>query len=336
MQSKLYGIDGTSRYGAILGASPSKGARSPQLWNAVFRAFEVDAAFGAYDVVESELGRVVAELKADPNFIGGAVGVPYKSAILSYLDEVEPECEQIRAVNALYRKNGRLVGSNTDGKGAVASLLHFLKDSTLQKKSLLILGAGGAGRAVAAYLAKSFGSDGLVRLCNRTPEKAKELARALNVYGGSVETIPFKRLDEVLPETQLLVNCTSVGAMEAPLQGADKSLNVLSTPLAPVPASPEDRKNMACVVKGSKKNIAKSLELLAMLPPNTVVYDIVYRPAITMLLKLSEGLGLRSLNGLGMNLEQAVIACHSALYQSPLWKPQYSVDAIRNVMAQVP
>ena len=111
----------TARYAAILGASPSKGARSPLLWNAAFAAAGIDAVMHPMDTTAETLGAVVATLKADPRYMGGAVTMPHKQAIVAYLDRLEPEAERIGAVNAIWRDDdGALVGGNTDGAGALA------------------------------------------------------------------------------------------------------------------------------------------------------------------------------------------------------------------------
>jgi len=82
----------------IVGERPSKGARSPSLWNAVFTAERLDLRFHPFDVDGPALPPLVAALKADPRFIGGSVAVPYKTAILGLLDRVEPVAARIGAL----------------------------------------------------------------------------------------------------------------------------------------------------------------------------------------------------------------------------------------------
>ncbi|MBI2361182.1 MAG: saccharopine dehydrogenase NADP-binding domain-containing protein [Deltaproteobacteria bacterium] len=340
MRSRLHGIGGKSHYAAILGSSPSRGARSPALWNAVFSALEVDCVFGAYDVVEEELGSVVGSLKADPGFIGGAVAAPYKSSIVPHLDEVEPEAEKIGAVNAMYRRGKSLVGANTDGQGAMASLVNLVGDADwIPGKRVLVLGVGGAGKAVATYLAKGCGSKGAVWLWNRTESKAEGLVERLKSYGCMVRSLRQAEIPAVLSETDLLVNCTTVGSTDQAPAGAARLVNELATPLAvmDLPAGSDGEAEVtASVADIIGRNVAASLEMLAKLPSRAIVFDIIYRPPVTMLLKLGGSLGLRTLNGLGMNLEQAVIACRDALVHSGLWDSQRPVDTIRQIMRGVP
>lgn len=257
----------TPRYAAILGLSPSKGARSPLLWNAAFKAAGIAAAMVPMDVRPENLAGLVAALKADRRYLGGAVAVPHKQAIAPLLDRLEPEAERIGAVNAIYRDGDALVGANTDGAGALQQLEDALPD--LGRRRALLVGLGGAGIAVAAYLAGAVTS---LRLANRTVAKAAEAAARL---GANVAAAPWPLAAADLSACDLLVNCSSVG-----YQGGPEG-----TPLG-----------------------AGAEALLAAMPADGFVYDIVYQPAETPLLALARARGLRTLNGLGMNLDQAVIA----------------------------
>ena len=100
--------NGISTYCAILGESPSKGARSPILWNECFKEMGISSFFYPFDVGLNDLDKVVDYLKNDIKFVGGAIAVPHKEAIIDYLDEIEGETALIGAVNLLYRKNGKL------------------------------------------------------------------------------------------------------------------------------------------------------------------------------------------------------------------------------------
>ena len=93
----------TPVYAAILGLTPSKGARSPLLWGAAFTAAGIDAVMHPMDVRPDNLATVVAGLKADPRYLGGAVAVPHKQTIGAMLDRLEPEAAKIGAVNSIYR-----------------------------------------------------------------------------------------------------------------------------------------------------------------------------------------------------------------------------------------
>jgi shikimate dehydrogenase len=278
----------TERYAAILGLAPSKGARSPSLWNAAYAAAGADAVMHPFDVTEANLAGLVSALKADPRYIGGSVAVPHKQGLLPLLDRLEPEAERIGAVNAIYRDGADLVGANTDGAGALAQLRGLVDD--LGSRHALVLGLGGAGLAVAAYLAENVAS---LRLANRTAETAQTFADRL---GGKVKAVPLPRSSADLRGVNLIVNCTSIGFQDGD-QGSSLGDN--------------------------------SEALLDAMPDDTVIYDIIYQPAETELLRQAKVIGLMTLNGLGMNQDQAVIAFEKA-------NPGLStIDEIRHAMQSV-
>lgn len=256
----------TARYAGILGLAPSKGARSPVLWNAAFAAAGSDACMLPLDVAAAELPALLAYLRDDSRFLGGAVAVPHKQGLLTLLDHLEPEAAQIGAVNAIYRRpDGLLVGANTDGAGALSEITDVVGGpDKLAERQAMVMGLGGAGLAVAAYLA---GKVANLRVTNRTAAPAEEFAGRI-----AAEAVPWPLTTARLESCDLLVNCTAIGFDGGPA----------GSPLQP--------------------------DQLAALPAHAVVYDIIYQPLQTPLLAAAEGRGLQNRNGLGMNLEQAVIA----------------------------
>lgn len=276
----------TQRYAAILGLSPSKGARSPLLWNTAFASAGIDAVMHPMDVSEDNLASLVAALKADPRYVGGAVALPHKQGLVALLDRLEPEAERIGAVNAIYRDGDDLVGANTDGAGALQQLEESLGD--LSGIHAVLLGLGGAGIAVAAYLAGAVKS---LRIANRTPARAEAAAVRL---GTNVSAIAMPPSGEALASCDLLVNCTSIGFQDG-------------TPGSPLGEA--------------------SVKLMAALPESAMAYDIIYQPAETAFLAQARTRGLKTLNGIGMNRDQAVIAFEKA---NP---GALSLDQIRTAMA---
>lgn len=273
----------TGRYAAILGAAPSKGARSPLLWNAAFKAAGIDAVMHPMDVAAGDLAAVVAALKADARFVGGAVAVPYKQAILPLLDRVEPEAARIGAVNAIYREGGDLVGANTDGAAALSQIEDLLGGAhVLQTRRTLVVGLGGAGLAVAAFLA---GRVAELTVANRGRATADDVAARL---GAMVAAWPVG--PEVTSKIDLLVNATSVGHRDG------------------AAGSPVEQ---------------RAVEVL---PASAAVYDVVYQPEVTPLLAMAAARGLPCRNGLGMNLDQAVIAFCKAMPGT------LDMDAVRAAM----
>ena len=143
------------QYAAIIGEYPSKGARSPKLWNAVFESEKRNCKMLPLDVKKENIINLLNDLNNDKEFIGGAIAVPYKEVVAKWLgDNITPEAKKIGAVNCLYRNSeGVLHGTNTDGE---ASLVTFKdKFGSLENKSVMVLGVGGAGKAVASYFSSN-------------------------------------------------------------------------------------------------------------------------------------------------------------------------------------
>ena len=133
-----------------------------------------------------------------------AVGVtiPYKIDVVPYLDELDSDASRIGAVNAIVNRHGTLLGANTDGKGAVKALQEV---TPVAGKKVVVLGAGGAARAVAFAVADEGGD---VVIVNRTKETAATLAAAVN---GKYATLD--RLEQAIKEAHIVINATSVGML---------------------------------------------------------------------------------------------------------------------------
>lgn len=253
-------------FAAIIGTAPSKGARSPMLWNAAFKAQGIDAEMLPIDIPSEKLEQLLTVLDANPHFLGGAVAVPHKESVAQWLKERLPlQVKAIGAVNCLFRNEaGRLAGTNTDGEGALLSFeSHFGK---VEGKSVLLLGPGGAGKAVAVFVRQAIGTNGQLRIAGRS-ETGRQYAEQLKC-----DWIKWSEVTAALSTTEVLINCTSVGAAAAAGQ----------TPV-------------------SKEN-------LSLLPRHAVVFDVIYDPSPSALLSLAVSCGLQVLDGSEMNLAQAVLA----------------------------
>jgi shikimate dehydrogenase len=252
-------------YAAIIGETPSKGARSPLLWNAAFKAHDLDQNMIPLDVDQKNIIHLLDELNDDKKFMGGAVAVPYKETIAKWLGEkTTPEAKKIGAVNCMFRgDDGQLMGTNTDGEAA--RITYEDKFGLLNGKSIVILGAGGAGKAVTAYFKAATGN-GNITVISRA-EKDKEYTEKIDVKWS-----PWKKMDNSLAIADALVNCTSIGfgkqENESPLN--DEQLD----------------------------NLSKTAS----------IFDIIYQPEESALLHGARKRGIATLNGLKMNLEQAIIA----------------------------
>ncbi len=300
------------QFAAILGESPSKGARSPLLWNAAFKALDIECEMLPMDVSRENLTPLLEALDQDSRFIGAAVAVPHKEAIARWLatqsgERLSPEALAIGAVNALYRNSeGVLCATNTDGEGALRSLTE--KYSELAGANVLLIGPGGAGKAVAAFVRRALGRNGQLLISARQPEQIRDFADKLDAF-----VTPWPPSQDILSKVDIVINCTVIGS-KSTVSLASQTLNLLDyTPLTALDES----------------NSTKSTELLKELPATGLVFDIIYDPSPSKLLTLAADVGLETLDGLMMNLEQAVLA-----FQYATGETENSVR-IREEMAKV-
>tara|TARA_B110000008_G_scaffold279719_1_gene328183 strand:+ start:8858 stop:9730 length:873 start_codon:yes stop_codon:yes gene_type:complete len=263
-------ISNIEKYAAIIGENPSSGARSPALWNAAFNEYKLNFKMLPFDVTKVNILSLLDYLNRDLNFIGGAVAVPYKEVVANWLDQnITSEAAKIGAVNSLYRdKDNNLKGTNTDGEAALLS--YQSKFGSIKGKTVIILGTGGAAKAVAAYFSNEAGEDGKVIIVGRL-NHGKSFAEKLEV-----DWIEWGKLDDNLKNVDLIVNCTSIG------YGDLEKLSPISN------------------------------DQLRQLKKTTIIFDVVYQPLNTTLLKMAQKNNLKTLSGLEMNLEQAVYAFNYA------------------------
>lgn len=329
-------LETTDYYAAILGESPSKGAKSPSLWNEAFHGLGLSGVMHPMDVAPEKLGEVVRRLRNDRRFIGGAVTMPYKISIIPHLDGLEPEAERIGAVNCIYRDGEKIIGSNTDGAGAIWSLTEEMND--LSGKSALLLGTGGAGYAVAAYTASAIGPKGRLKLANRSRQTRDELVRRLEGKCG-IGPVDWPLSLEDVADVDILINCTNIGFETFREDGGGVFTLKFYTPLGPVDdairvnrTGNEEKQFLKRAHGEIISNIGRSIEILAAMNA-PFVFDIIYQPLRTMLLSLAGIVGYKTLNGAPMNLEQAVIAFRKATSAAGLRDAGNS--EIRDLMVKV-
>ncbi|WP_416827320.1 shikimate dehydrogenase [Ectobacillus polymachus] len=193
---KLYGVIG----------NPIGHSLSPLIHNDAFSSLQIDAHYHAFRIEEDKLADAVKGFRAT-EIAGFNVTIPHKVAIMQYLDSVDDLAKQIGAVNTVVNKDGQLIGYNTDGTGYVRALESIAGDSLSQKRVLLI-GAGGACRAIYFTLA----SKGITQIdiANRTISRAQDLIDSCHYQTSSYAV----SLEEALQNEQsydIIVNTTSVG-----------------------------------------------------------------------------------------------------------------------------
>lgn len=246
-------------YGLI--GSPVSHSLSPLMHNAAFRHLKIDAEYRLFELKEQELKPFLASLKVKA-ISGLNVTVPYKEQVIPYLDNLSAEAKLIGAANTI-KVTDRLEGFNTDGAGFLQHVREDLEFNP-QGKSIVLLGAGGAAKAVSAVLCKE--KPKALNIFDIDKDKSNGLARHLKSNFPEVEIIASGSIAGLSVEkTDLLINATPIGMKET-----DPEL------------------------------IGQSL-----LHKGLLVYDLIYNPKETKLLKSALEKGCRVANGLGMLLYQA-------------------------------
>jgi shikimate dehydrogenase len=258
-------ISGKTKICALIG-DPIEHTMSPAMHNTAFQKLGLDYTYVAFKVKPEELPQAVAGLKA-LNIIGFNVTIPHKVTVIPLLDSLDPLAEKVGAVNTVVNDNGKLKGFNTDAEGFYRALTeHGFKP---KNKKVVVLGAGGASRAITYILAKEGAS---LTILNRQQELdwAEDIAGLIREdFRKDVKVLELGDLSKALPKTDLLVNATSVGMSPS----ADTS---------PVPA-----------------------KLLAGVP---LVFDIVYNPLKTKLLQDAAAASIKTISGIDMLVWQGALA----------------------------
>jgi shikimate dehydrogenase len=239
---------------------------SPLFQQAAFDHLGLDVRYEVWETEPGGLRAVVAEMR-QPSKLGANVTVPYKEAVMPLLDELDELAREIGAVNTIVNQGGKLIGYNTDAEGFLKALRCEGGFEPEGKRSVL-LGAGGAARAASFALVRA-GVSSLV-IANRTYERAQALASELRLFGLEIAALPWGGVgppNEELNTHDLLVNCTSIGMKHSATDG--------------------------------QSPLAKQL-----IPKQALVYDIVYNPLETPLLRDAKEVGAPTLGGLGMLVYQ--------------------------------
>ena len=259
-------IDGYTRLAAVV-ANPIKHSISPFIHNSAFEATNTNGVYLAWEVDAAELAETVANIRRYQMY-GINLSMPYKEQVIPYLDQLSEEACLIGAVNTVVNREGTLIGYNTDGKGFFKSLPSF----KISKKRLVLLGAGGAAKAILAQAILDGVSQISVFVRSSSMEKTRHyLEKIQNATGFRVDLFALEDVQDLqdsITQADLLVNATSVG------------------------------------MDGSSQPIPTSI----VLPEKLLVADVIYQPFETPFLKWAKEQGNQSINGLGMLLYQAAEA----------------------------
>jgi shikimate dehydrogenase len=250
---------------AFIVGHPIKHSRSPLIHGYWLKAYGLEGSYERIDVDPVNFGEFFRSFRSQ-GFAGGNVTLPHKEAAFALVERRTAQAQRVGAVNTLWVEDGVIWGDNTDVTGFMAHLDASLGTGWEQDvETALVLGAGGAARAVVAGL-----QDRPIKrifVANRTLSKAEDLARALRPGSPvGLETSAWEALGRVIPHAQLIVNTTSLGMAGQPPLSVD----------------------------------------LSWAPRRAAVADIVYVPLETPLLAAAAARDLRTVDGLGMLLHQAV------------------------------
>lgn len=256
----------TDRIGII--GFPTRHSISPMFQNAALGFCKLDAQYEYWEVEPSKLAEMFRFLREDDDVIGANITVPYKEATPPFMDQLDPSATRVGAVNTVVARNGKLIGYNTDTAGFLSSLKGH---DVLGKEglSVLLLGAGGAARAIVPSLVE-MGTTHMV-VANRTLETAVALASFANGYG--IDSLSVE-LSEHLLATQsiqrrwdLIINTTPIGTKYTEFE--------LASPISP-----------------------------DIISQDALVYDLVYNPPVTPLLRSAVANGAKVKSGLHMLVYQ--------------------------------
>lgn len=249
---------------------------SPKIQNAALQACGLEGDYSLFPIAPHDMRALkdLLERVRSGELTGLNVTIPHKQNVIPFMDELTPTAGTIGAVNTIYMKDTKLIGDNTDAPGFLSDLNQFLsrrQSEIADRKFAIVLGAGGSARAVVYALT----NDGWqVTIAARRLEQAGQLASQFEgthaIELNSQTFQPFDRLWATPSNLQLIVNTTPLGMTP----------NIDASPL------PEDLS----------------------LPSNTFIYDLVYNPRETKLVRDARAQGLHTTTGLGMLIEQAALA----------------------------
>jgi shikimate dehydrogenase len=273
---------------AFVCGHPISHSRSPKIHRHWLAHYGLNGSYEAIDVAPDGFADFAASVRAG-RYAGGNITLPNKEVAFQVVDRLDAAAKQIGAVNTLWVEDGSLHGSNTDAYGFAANLDDHAPGWSAAPGAVVVLGAGGAARAVLHAL-KLRGFDD-IRIVNRTPARAEALATE---FGPAFSAHGFAAANALLNDAALLVNTTSLG-----MHG--------------------------------EADIVVDLDRL---PAGALVTDIVYVPLETPLLAAARRRGLRTVDGLGMLLHQAVPGFEKWFGVRPEVTPELRALIVGDILAK--
>ncbi len=260
-------IFGTTKILGIMGF-PVSHSLSPVMHNAAIAAMGLDYVYVPLPIAVEDLATAIAGLRAVQSVQGFNLTIPHKVEVMPFLDEIMPIARSVGAVNTVKRIGDRWVGTNTD----VAGFLEPLKQLNCdwQKNPALILGAGGAAKAVATACLE-LGCP-IIHVVGRDPKKMKKFHGTMTdqLRDYNLRVHPWASLSHLLEVAGIVINATPIG--------------MASDPHTPI-----------------------SEAEMALLPDQAIAYDLIYTPRPTKFLQLATARGLKAIDGLEMLINQGAI-----------------------------
>lgn len=191
---------------AFVTGFPIKQSKSPKIHGHWLEELRLNGSYEAIEISPDDFPAFIDDIrKSKIDFTGGNVTLPHKEQAFKLVDQTDETASKIGAVNTIYKRDGKLIGSNTDAYGFTANL-DDLTPSWRDGKKVVVLGAGGASRAILFALQQA-GFDEIL-LFNRTFERAEKLAKE---FGSPIKASPFEDIREGLKDADLFVNTSSLG-----------------------------------------------------------------------------------------------------------------------------
>jgi len=198
--------------------NPVKHSRSPQIHQYWLKHYGLNGSYGLAKLAPDQLAAFIESLRHADN-AGANVTLPYKSDVIEFLDDIDEDARSVGAVNTIYKQGEKLLGTNTDIYGFLTHLSLSAPDWQAHTKTAMIIGAGGAARAILSAMKTS--GVGNIYIANRTISRAKDLAD--KIYP-SAQPIEMSKVQDILSSTDLIINTTSLGMIGQPPLELDLSV----------------------------------------------------------------------------------------------------------------
>lgn len=249
---------------------PISHSLSPTIHNFYLKKYKINGTYEAFAIPKENFEESIKSLVDQQQLSGFNITIPHKEKIYNLCSHLSKTAQITKAVNTvIILQNGKFFGHNSDADGFIKNFYNHCPNYQLSHKKCLVIGAGGASRAIVYSLISQ--KVAKIFIANRDHEKALKLIEDFKNFSQQnlveLEFVPLKKNFDFLPEIDLIINSTSLGMINQSKLDID--------------------------ISNAKKS--------------AIVYDIVYKPLITDILKQAEMLNLKIITGIGMLIEQALI-----------------------------